>query len=101
MKFRIRRFLAVCLLLLGIAMSISTPALASVPGADSNSQTKQQTASVESQRQSAAKLEIPTGGGLGRQQVKDVFEAGDTRSTQETLDEARKISPQIDTRKRA
>lgn len=99
--FRIRRFLAVCLVLLGIAISIPTPALASRPGADSNSQTKQEPASVESQRQSAAKLEIPTGGGLGRQQVKDVFEAADTRTAKETLDEARKISPQIDSRKRA
>jgi len=77
------------------------PALASMPGADSNSQTKQEAGSVKSQRQSAAKLEIPTGGELGRQQVKDVFEAADTRSAKETLDEARKISPQIDTRKRA
>jgi len=62
---------------------------------------KQETGSVESQRESAAKLEIPTGGELGRQQIKDVFEGADTRSAQETLDEAREISPQIDTRKRA
>lgn len=100
MKSRIFRFLAVCLVIFsGLILSVQSPALAKSTflGKDSSQSAPatsgKGTASAESQRQTASKLEIPTGGELGREDVRDTIESANTRSAHETRDQALEILP--------
>ena len=100
MKSRIFRVLAVCLVIFSsLILSAQGPALAKSTflGKDSSQSATaisgNGTGSAESQRQTASKLEIPTGGELGREDVRDTIESANTRSAHEMRDQALEILP--------